>query len=225
VQLTLTQQRVNTINKAENKKQTAARIEEELKDIIRNDVIAFLTDPEYKIVNGGVLPKDKDLIKEIRGRVHVLHFAKFLSFHVACLLKNPEDAKTFFSSRKNVQYDLIKKGIEMKQYRKSTIDQYRKKFINMFNADFIADILKLTKQFLAVRFRHANLTPVPEDIDNDLRDGEAEMDFDANPQPITALEDANVKSPVAANPSVIPANVATYNVMYEKTGITIGYSC
>jgi len=238
VQLTLTQQSVNATNKAENKKQATLRIQNELKEIVKNDIIAFFTDPEVDIVKD-VIPKDKDLLRDIRERIHVLHFAKFLSFHVACLLKNPEDAKNFFSSRKNIQYYLIKKGLQIKQYRKSTIDQYRKKFINMFDGDFIADIFKLTKKFLVLRFNRANVTQAPTPTrtptrmptlgdddgngDGDGDDCEVEMDFNVNGcQPVTPLEDANVNSPATSNPSVIPVNVATYNVAYQQIGIGNG---
>ncbi len=210
VKLTITQQNAQPTRRAETKKRMEENIKYELKEIVRNDLIAYSTNPESDFLQHE-MPNDALLMQEIRKRLHSVHFAKFLSYHVACLLKNPEDAKKFFSDRKNIEYDIIKKGVEKKQKRKVTIDQYRKKFIFMFNREFLMDILQKAKSYLKFRFRRNVLTQ--KEKDGGESDGEEEQmeDFDVNhPQISSEVNTHFVKENV---PTPLPALAASYNVI------------
>lgn len=203
VQLTITQQNSHVTRRAETKKiMEEKNIKYELKEIIRNDLIAYSTNPESDFLQDE-MPGDALLMQEIRKRLHSVHFAKFLSYHVACLLKNPEDAKAFFSDRKNVEYEIIKKGVEKKQKRKVTIDQYRKKFIFMFNREFLMDIFQKAKSYLKFRFSRNVLTQIEKD-GGESGGEEAQMnDFDdyhpqISPEGNSHFAKENVPTPLPA---------------------------
>ncbi len=137
-------------SKTETKASKINRLVKDVKDFLKMDITSYLTNPDCIIKSNEI--REDVLESHIKGRISTIHFPKFLGIHVACLLKDPKDARNFFSSNKNVEYEIFKKGKDKKQKRKVTIDQYRKKFqTTFFNPEFLKDCIQETRKIIENR--------------------------------------------------------------------------